>query len=40
MYKLFDKAPIFSEGAAKSHFSWHMITGGNAFDMFTYDVFK
>ena len=25
-------APIFAEGSCKSHFSWHMITRGNAFD--------
>ena len=27
--------PIFAEGAAKSHFSWHMLSGGNAFDQFS-----
>ena len=25
-------APIFAEGSCKSHFSWHLITRGNAFD--------
>lgn len=39
-YKLFEPAPVFCEGAAKTHFSWHMITGGNAFDMFPNDIFK
>jgi len=32
--------PILAEGAAKSHFSWHMLSGGNAFDVFKPDVFK
>ena len=32
--------PIFAEGAAKTHFSWHMLTGGNAFDIFSPEVLK
>ncbi len=40
MCKQFNTQPIFSEGAAKSHFSWHIITGGNAFDMWPNDIFK
>jgi hypothetical protein len=32
--------PIFSEGACKSHFSWHIITRGNAFDIFRPEVIK
>jgi hypothetical protein len=32
--------PIFAEGAAKTHFSWHMLTGGNAFDVFRPEVLK
>ncbi len=40
MYKQMKPAPVFCEGAAKAHFSWHMITGGNAFDMFPNDIFK
>jgi hypothetical protein len=32
--------PIFTEGAAKTHFSWHMLTGGNAFDIFKPEVLK
>jgi|WetSurMetagenome_2_1015567.scaffolds.fasta_scaffold01375_8 hypothetical protein len=32
--------PIFAEGAAKTHFSWHMLTGGNAFDTFKPEVLK
>lgn len=33
-------APIYTEGAAKAHFSWHFLTGGNAFDVFRPAVFK
>jgi hypothetical protein len=36
-YRVFSKLkpePIFAEGAAKTHFDWHMLTGGNAFDIF------
>ena len=33
VYKLLEKEPIFCEGAAKAHFGWHMLSGGNAFDM-------
>lgn len=40
VYRKFDPPPIFCEGAAKSHFSWHMISGGNAFDIFKTPVFK
>lgn len=32
--------PLFTEGAAKAHFSWHFLSGGNAFDVFPMDVFK
>ncbi|HQG77251.1 MAG TPA: hypothetical protein PLS58_07165 [Bacteroidales bacterium] len=32
--------PIFAEGAAKTHFSWHMLTGGNAFDVFPPEKLK
>lgn len=34
VYKLLKPEPLFAEGAAKTHFSWHMLTGGNAFDCF------
>lgn len=34
VYKYLDPEPLFSEGAAKAHFSWHMISRGNAFDVF------
>ena len=40
VYKKLDFEPLFSEGAAKSHFSWHMLSGGNAFDEFPHAVFK
>ena len=38
--KKLNKAPLYCEGAAKAHFSWHIVTGGNAFDVFGSDVFK
>ena len=38
--KKFDSAPLFTEGAAKAHFSWHFLSGGNAFDVFPPDIFK
>lgn len=34
VFKRLNPAPLFCEGAAKSHFSWHMLSGGNAFDTF------
>jgi len=40
VYKKLGKAPIFCEGAAKAHFSWHMLSGGNAFDTFPAAIFK
>ncbi len=40
VYKTFAKPPLFCEGAAKSHFGWHMLSGANAFDVFQTDVFK
>ena len=40
VYKKCKKEPLFAEGAAKTHFGWHMITGANAFDYFSNDVFK
>ncbi len=42
-YKVYEKTerkPRFCEGAAKAHFSWHMLSGGNAFDRFPTEVFK
>ncbi len=32
--------PLFTEGAAKAHFSWHHLSGGNAFDIFAPEIFK
>ncbi len=40
VYKRFGRSPRFCEGAAKAHFSWHMLSGGNAFDIFPTDIFK
>ncbi len=40
VYKRTNKAPLYCEGAAKAHFGWHMLSGGNAFDVFPTDVFK
>ncbi len=38
--KKFNKPPLFVEGAAKTHFGWHWLSGGNAFDTFPCDTFK
>jgi hypothetical protein len=40
VYSKFNEAPLFCEAAAKGHFSWHMLSGGNAFDVFGTDIFK
>jgi len=32
--------PLFGEGAAKTHFGWHMLAGANAFDVFRPEIFK
>ena len=40
VYRRFGQKPRFCEGAAKSNFSWHMLSGGNAFDVWKSDVFK
>ena len=34
VYNALDPKPIFSEGALKSHYGWHILTRGNAFDIF------
>jgi len=39
-YKVLDPAPLFAEGAAKTHFGWHMLSGANAFDCFKPEEFK
>ena len=36
----FASMPIFTEGAAKSHFGWHLQAGANAFDVFPPEIFK
>ena len=40
VYNCLQLAPAFSEGALKSHFSWHILTRGNAFDVFRPEVIK
>lgn len=40
VYKRLKPEPLFAEGAAKAHFSWHMLSGGNAFDVFAPEVLK
>ncbi len=34
VYKEFKPKPLFSEGACHSHFSWHMLTRTNCWDVF------
>ncbi len=41
--RVYDKLippPIYCEASAKGHFSWHILSGGNAFDIFPTDIFK
>ncbi len=40
VFKRLKPAPLFAEGAAKTHFSWHMLSGGNAFDVFQPEELK
>ena len=40
VYKKLAPAPLYTEGAAKAHFSWHFLSGGNAFDIFPPEIFK
>ena len=40
MYRKMKRKPLFCEGAAKTHFGWHMLSGANAFDVFPTDIFK
>ena len=40
LWKLLKPEPLFGEGAAKTHFGWHMLAGANAFDCFSPTVFK
>ncbi len=36
----FDHPTLYCEGAAKTHFGWHWLSGGNAFDIFPCETFK
>ena len=38
--RAFKTPPLFTEGAAKSHFGWHLQAGANAFDIFAPELFK
>ena len=38
--RTFDTPLLFTEGAAKSHFGWHLQAGANAFDIFPPEIFK
>lgn len=40
VYSQLKPEPLFAEGAAKTHFSWHMLTRGNAFDIFKPEYLK
>ena len=40
VWKKLAKKPLFTEGAAKSHFGWHHQAGANAFDVFSPESFK
>ena len=40
LWRLLKPEPLFGEGAAKTHFGWHMLAGANAFDCFPPAVFK
>lgn len=40
VYRRLDPRPLFAEGACKAHFSWHILSRGNAFDNFKPEVIK
>ena len=40
VWKRLSGKPRFTEGAAKSHFGWHLQAGANAFDVFPPEIFK
>jgi hypothetical protein len=40
LWKKLKPEPLFGEGAAKTHFGWHMLAGANAFDCFSPTIFK
>jgi hypothetical protein len=37
VYRRLSPPPLFTEGAAKAHFSWHFQAGGNAFEVNFYE---
>jgi hypothetical protein len=40
VHKRLKPQPLFAEGAAKTHFSWHILSRGNAFDIFKPEALK
>jgi hypothetical protein len=40
VYKELDPEPLFSEGAVRSHFSWHIMSRTNTFNVFKPEVMK
>jgi hypothetical protein len=40
VWKAMEPKPMFAEGACKSHFSWHILSRGNAFDIFLPELIK
>lgn len=40
VYNSIKQMSMFSEGALRSHFSWHILTRGNAFDVFKPEIVK
>jgi hypothetical protein len=40
VWKKLEPPPLLAEASCKSHFSWHMISGGNAFDIFAPEEMK
>jgi hypothetical protein len=40
VYNCLKPSPLFSEGALKSHFGWHILSRANAFDLFKPEVIR
>ena len=40
VWRKLEPKPLFTEGAAKAHFAWHHLSGANAFDTFSPELFK
>jgi hypothetical protein len=40
VYEKLDPKPLFCEGACKTHFDWHILSRGNAFDTFEPEEIK